>query len=185
MMVLWVTRSVLRGTGRRLPLSLLMKATATRSAAEFPDAGGPGGCRPRDDLGALVPVHQPQQILLERRSAILGRRGSGCAGVRRPASRWARTVEIDNRTLADVDLRGWLVGVEVLRPDREWPLDDILSKFHVDDRDERDLRAAHKSYRHRSRGRRGGTLGAAAVVGIVAIAVIKAMRDALSRIPIG
>jgi len=101
------------------------------------------------------------------------------------SSEIARTVEIDSGTLADVDSRGWLVGVEVIRPDRDWPLDDILSKFHVDDRDERDLRAAHKSYRHRGRGRRGGTLGAAAIAGVVAVAVIKVMRDALSRIPIG
>ncbi len=43
----------------------------------------------------------------------------------------ARTVELDPGTLVDVDRHGAPVGVEVLRPAREWPEDQLL-KLGVD-----------------------------------------------------
>jgi uncharacterized protein YuzE len=44
----------------------------------------------------------------------------------------ARTVQIDPGTLVDLDGRGWLIGVEILRAARPWPLDEILSRFPAD-----------------------------------------------------
>lgn len=37
----------------------------------------------------------------------------------------ARTVTVDAGTLVDVDERGNAVGIEVVRPAREWPVDAI------------------------------------------------------------
>lgn len=44
----------------------------------------------------------------------------------------ARTTEIDLGTLVDLDVRGRLLGVEVVRPARSWPLDAILDRYPVD-----------------------------------------------------
>jgi uncharacterized protein YuzE len=49
--------------------------------------------------------------------------------------RAARTVRIDPGTLVDLDGNGGLLGVEVIRPARPWPLDEILSRFPADPAD--------------------------------------------------
>jgi uncharacterized protein YuzE len=49
--------------------------------------------------------------------------------------RAARTVQIDPGTLVDLDVQGRLVGVEVIRPARSWPLDEILRRFPADPAD--------------------------------------------------
>jgi uncharacterized protein YuzE len=45
----------------------------------------------------------------------------------------ARTEEIDNGTLVDLDGSGRALSIEVLRPARAWPLDEVLSRFDVGD----------------------------------------------------
>jgi uncharacterized protein YuzE len=57
----------------------------------------------------------------------------------------ARTVQIDPGTLVDLDDRGCLIGVEVIRPARPWPLDEILSRFPIDGVDERLLRLCERA----------------------------------------
>jgi uncharacterized protein YuzE len=41
----------------------------------------------------------------------------------------SRTVEVDSGTLVDLDDSGELIGVEVLRPARAWPLQEVLTRF--------------------------------------------------------
>jgi uncharacterized protein YuzE len=53
----------------------------------------------------------------------------------------ARTEEIDNGTLVDVDEAGNLLSIEVLRPARRWPLEEILDRYVVADDDAELLRA--------------------------------------------
>lgn len=43
----------------------------------------------------------------------------------------ARTVEIDPLTLADVDRHGQLVGLEVIKPDRDLPLERVFDRFNL------------------------------------------------------
>jgi len=43
----------------------------------------------------------------------------------------ARTEQLDPGTLVDVDRVGGAVGVEVIRPARSWPLDDLVEQFDV------------------------------------------------------
>lgn len=57
----------------------------------------------------------------------------------------ARTVQIDSGTLVDLDGRGWLVGVEIIRAARPWPLDEILSRFRADFTDARLLRLLERA----------------------------------------
>lgn len=59
------------------------------------------------------------------------------------------TVEIDVGTLVDVAADGRIVGIEVLRPARDWPLETVLQKFPVPDR-ERHLLAVMFGRRGRS-----------------------------------
>jgi uncharacterized protein YuzE len=49
--------------------------------------------------------------------------------------RAARTVQVDPGTLVDLDDNGQLLGVEVIRPARSWPLDEILRRFPTDPAD--------------------------------------------------
>jgi uncharacterized protein YuzE len=49
----------------------------------------------------------------------------------------ARTVQIDRGTLIDLDSQGRLIGVELIRPARPWPLDEILTRFPIDPTDAR------------------------------------------------
>jgi uncharacterized protein YuzE len=43
----------------------------------------------------------------------------------------AHTAEVDEGTLVDLDADGNVVGIEVLQPQRRWPLDEILNAFRV------------------------------------------------------
>lgn len=45
----------------------------------------------------------------------------------------ARTIEIDPGTMVDVDETGELTGIEVIRPARDWPLDEIIDRFGIDE----------------------------------------------------
>jgi uncharacterized protein YuzE len=63
----------------------------------------------------------------------------------------SRTVQIDAGTLVDLDRFGNLRGIEVLRPGRRWPLDEILNRFGTSDVDAhllRDLQAGPEFGRH-------------------------------------
>jgi len=53
----------------------------------------------------------------------------------------ARTLEIDPGTLVDLDAQGRLVAIEVIHPQRPWPLSQILEQFDVGAEDEAVLRA--------------------------------------------
>lgn len=52
----------------------------------------------------------------------------------------SRTEQIDPGTLVDLDQRGNVVAIEVLRPARSWPIDEIAGRFHLDPGDEQVLR---------------------------------------------
>jgi uncharacterized protein YuzE len=43
----------------------------------------------------------------------------------------ARTVQIDSGTLVDLDAAGQLLGIEVIHPQRSWPLATIIERFAV------------------------------------------------------
>lgn len=53
----------------------------------------------------------------------------------------SRTEQLDTGTLVDLDRFGRVLGIEVLRPARSWPLEEVLSKFDIAEVDERALRA--------------------------------------------
>jgi len=53
----------------------------------------------------------------------------------------ARTAEVDTGTLVDVDATGSIVGIEVIGPERCWPLEEILARFNVAAGDAEQLRA--------------------------------------------
>lgn len=53
----------------------------------------------------------------------------------------ARTAEIDSGTLVDLDVAGRVVGIEVIAPQRAWPVEDIISRFQVEGEDAAELRA--------------------------------------------
>lgn len=42
------------------------------------------------------------------------------------------TEEIDNGTLVDVDAFGNAIGIEVINPNRQWPLGEIIDRFGID-----------------------------------------------------
>jgi uncharacterized protein YuzE len=52
-----------------------------------------------------------------------------------------RSEQVETGTLVDLDRTGMVVGVEVIRPARHWPLASILSGFQVADPDANILRA--------------------------------------------
>ena len=52
----------------------------------------------------------------------------------------ARTLEIDRGTLVDVDERGMILGVEVIRPARAWPVEQVLAQFALPSDADRTLR---------------------------------------------
>jgi uncharacterized protein YuzE len=52
----------------------------------------------------------------------------------------ARTLEVDPGTLIDLDEHGRLLSVEVIRPARNWPVEEILSRYDVAPDDARTLR---------------------------------------------
>jgi uncharacterized protein YuzE len=53
----------------------------------------------------------------------------------------ARSEEIDSGTLLDLDEHGNLLAIEVLRPARAWPLEEILAAHPLSDQDCQTLRA--------------------------------------------
>lgn len=55
-----------------------------------------------------------------------------------------RTAEIDQGTLVDIDRSGRLIGIEVIRPARKWPLDRILQDYDIADEDAQALHALWK-----------------------------------------
>lgn len=54
-------------------------------------------------------------------------------------SRLSRTVTVDSATLVDVDATGTVVGVEILRPAREWPIEDIAAAGKLTEAQRRSL----------------------------------------------
>jgi len=53
----------------------------------------------------------------------------------------ARTTEVDTGTLVDLDAAGSIVGIEVIGPERCWPLEEILARFEVAAEDAEQLQA--------------------------------------------
>ena len=53
----------------------------------------------------------------------------------------ARTVEIDSGTLVDVDVAGAALAIEIIRPARPVPIEQIIERFEVDDREADVLRS--------------------------------------------
>lgn len=45
------------------------------------------------------------------------------------------SIEMDPGTLVDVDEDGAVVGIEVLRPARDWPLREVLKQFTIGERE--------------------------------------------------
>ncbi len=95
----------------------------------------------------------------------------------------ARTVEVDSGTLADLDSADRLVGIEVIEPDRAWPLEDILSRFRVSEEQARELRA-----KYRKPSKNGGhdviVFGMVVAIGAAAVAVARAIIRVLPRVPV-
>ncbi len=95
----------------------------------------------------------------------------------------ARTVEVDSGTLADLDSAGRLVGIEVIQPDRAWPLEDVLSRFPVSGRQARELRAQYRKP-PRSGWQAVGVVGVIAAAGTGAVIVGRAILKAAGRVPV-
>jgi uncharacterized protein YuzE len=55
----------------------------------------------------------------------------------------ARTVALDDGTNVDLDAAGDLLGIEVIGPDRNWPLPAILRQYEVSDQDAAMLMAGY------------------------------------------
>jgi uncharacterized protein YuzE len=53
----------------------------------------------------------------------------------------SRTEQLDPGTLVDLDRFGHVVGIEVIRPARFWPLHEVLGRFEVPEADRLSLRA--------------------------------------------
>lgn len=53
----------------------------------------------------------------------------------------ARTVQIDEGTLVDLDDSGAVVGIEVIQPERVWPLNEILDSYNIPADQASELRA--------------------------------------------
>jgi uncharacterized protein YuzE len=56
-----------------------------------------------------------------------------------------RTVHIDRGTLVDLNAQGHLIGVELIRSARPWPLAMILNRFPVDPTSARILRLLERA----------------------------------------
>ncbi len=53
----------------------------------------------------------------------------------------ARCAQVDAGTLVDLDSAGNVLGIEVIQPQRSWPLEEILRRFPIGREDARELRA--------------------------------------------
>lgn len=52
-----------------------------------------------------------------------------------------RTEQVDGGTLVDLDEHGGVIAIEVIRPARRWPLEEILERFTVSEGDAEVLRS--------------------------------------------
>lgn len=59
----------------------------------------------------------------------------------------SRTEQLDPGTLVDLDQRGGVVAIEIIRPARSWPLERILELFDIDPDDAKVLRSIWKEGR--------------------------------------
>ena len=59
----------------------------------------------------------------------------------------ARTVELDSGTLVDVDDDGTPLGLEVIHPHRDWPLDAFIRQFNIPLEQENALRVHARGFR--------------------------------------
>ena len=66
---------------------------------------------------------------------------AGALYIELAARQAACTEQVDAGTLVDLDSAGNVVGIEVIHPDRAWPLEEILSGFPISQEDARELRA--------------------------------------------
>lgn len=57
----------------------------------------------------------------------------------------ARSEEVDSGTLLDFDEHGNLLAIEVLRPARQWPLDEILASYALSEADGQTLKSLWSS----------------------------------------
>jgi uncharacterized protein YuzE len=57
----------------------------------------------------------------------------------------ARTIEIDPGTLVDVDGAGRALTIELIRPNRLWPIDEVVDEFDIEDDDAVILRSLWSS----------------------------------------
>jgi uncharacterized protein YuzE len=53
----------------------------------------------------------------------------------------SRTEQLDAGTMVDLDRFGHVLGIEVLRPARPWPLEEVLRRFEVAEVDRHALTA--------------------------------------------
>lgn len=53
----------------------------------------------------------------------------------------ARTAELDSGTIVNLDSAGQVVGIEVIQPQRAWPLEEILTRFAIAGAQATELRA--------------------------------------------
>lgn len=53
----------------------------------------------------------------------------------------ATTKEIDEETFVDLTSDGAVIGIEVISPDRKWPIGEILARFTFTDDDRQQLTA--------------------------------------------
>lgn len=94
-----------------------------------------------------------------------------------------RTVEIDSGTLADLDSAGHLVGIEVIQPDRDWPLEEVLSRFGVSSEQAKELRASYHKQPNKD-GPDALVFGLVVAFGAAALAVGRAIIRVLPRVPV-
>ena len=57
----------------------------------------------------------------------------------------ARTREINDNTMVDLDANGEVIGIEVVSMTHPWPLDEILSDYAIPPDEEAQLRAYFRS----------------------------------------
>lgn len=58
-----------------------------------------------------------------------------------------RTVELDSGALVDVDVDGRAIGLEVIHPHRQWPLEEFVRDFQISDDVARALREYSAKFR--------------------------------------
>jgi len=53
----------------------------------------------------------------------------------------ARTAEVDDATMVDLDADGHVAGIEVIGRERAWPLETVIERFGIGEDDALHLRA--------------------------------------------